>query len=197
MESGTLQNCRLATKGCGYDLYIINPQIMNLTSGIVSLLIFLAGCSTENKDLNLPNHIKDVDNLTIYSDSEKGESGIDFKKDKVVGDSDTVFIEKVGNISVDEKNRIYIADAPRYTIHLYSSEGDYLSSVGREGDGPGEFREVSHIQVSENQLFVFDRNQQKVVRFSPDSLSNYHTINIADNRNSVDELNDAFLINCI
>lgn len=166
---------------------------MNLTPGIVFLLIFLTGCSTENKDLILPNHIKDVDNLTIYSDSEKGKSVIDFKKDKVVGDTDTVFIEKVGNISVDEKNRIYIADAPQYTIHLYSSDGDYLSSVGREGDGPGEFRDVSHIQVAENQLFVFDRNQQRVVRFSPDSLSNYHTVNIADNRNSVDELSETFL----
>ncbi len=46
----------------------------------------------------------------------------------------------VNRALVDEENNIFLLDAQLSQVNVYSSEGEYIKTLGREGDGPGEFR---------------------------------------------------------
>ena len=44
------------------------------------------------------------------------------------------------NILFDAEGDIYVADSGQHAILIFSRDGKYKSRIGREGDGPGEFR---------------------------------------------------------
>jgi hypothetical protein len=55
------------------------------------------------------------------------------------GAAEHLFGQVVG-VAVDEAGVIYVADAFGSSVRAYDASGAYLSTVGSEGDGPGEFR---------------------------------------------------------
>jgi 6-bladed beta-propeller protein len=45
-----------------------------------------------------------------------------------------------GSIAVDDAGRIYVADKKPASIKMFTSEGKLVRVIGRDGEGPGEFR---------------------------------------------------------
>lgn len=58
-------------------------------------------------------------------------------------------------LAVDEWGRIYVADRTPSVIKVYERDGRFLRTIGREGEGPGEFR-VAFIDVRGGVLMVHD-----------------------------------------
>jgi hypothetical protein len=54
-------------------------------------------------------------------------------------DEETVF-GIINKVLTDDENNIYLLDAQLSEISVFSPEGELLNTLGREGDGPGEFR---------------------------------------------------------
>jgi hypothetical protein len=54
-------------------------------------------------------------------------------------DEETVF-GIITKVLIDDDNNIYLLDAQLSEISVFSAEGEHLNTLGREGDGPGEFR---------------------------------------------------------
>jgi len=54
------------------------------------------------------------------------------------------------DILTDHNNRILVYDARRTSILVYDSGGNYLRSLGREGEGPGEFRSLPRLHLWNN-----------------------------------------------
>ena len=46
---------------------------------------------------------------------------------------------RIGNIGVDNQGNIYVLDAGNHRIQKYGSDGSHLQTIGRKGQGPGEF----------------------------------------------------------
>ncbi|MEM7416493.1 MAG: hypothetical protein AAF389_13395 [Gemmatimonadota bacterium] len=54
-------------------------------------------------------------------------------------------------------------------LPIFSAEGDYLRLLGRQGDGPGEFRWVSSVEAGTgDSLFVFDASLQRLTAVASD-----------------------------
>lgn len=65
--------------------------------------------------------------------------------------------------------RIVVANAGTSELRVFSPEGRHLRSIGREGDGPGEFRRITSLQRGPNDsLFAFDLFTQRLSVFSGD-----------------------------
>ena len=73
----------------------------------------------------------------------------------------------ISDIAVNSKGDIYVADRHWAEIRKYSQDGEYLMTIGRKGQGPGEFQEVNILSAdSEDNLIVFDRMLRRVSIFS-------------------------------
>ncbi len=46
----------------------------------------------------------------------------------------------INKVLIDDDNNIYLMDAQLSEIKVFSPEGDQINVIGKEGDGPGEFR---------------------------------------------------------
>ena len=51
------------------------------------------------------------------------------------------------DMEVDTRGRVYLADNRANGIHVYNSDGSYLQSLGRAGNGPGEFQMLWALEV--------------------------------------------------
>lgn len=70
---------------------------------------------------------------------------------------------------LDGRGRYYVLEAFATRIQVYGADGEHLASIGREGEGPGEFRNVSDIEVGDaDSLYAFDLLNRTVSVFDPD-----------------------------
>ena len=75
----------------------------------------------------------------------------------------------VRDVGLLSGGRLYVADELSRTIRVFSAEGDYLESVGREGDGPGELRSFLTVEpYRADSLWVYDYFQRTVSVFGPE-----------------------------
>jgi len=146
---------------------------------LISFLFLCNVCSTSTVENEIvPKHIKKLKKLTIYQMDTKPALDIRLVREQTFGSSDEVLIGQVVDIAVDASERVLIADWDHKTIHLLSKDGKYLTNLGGEGKGPGEFQYLSSARVIKNQLYVVDKILERATIFSLDSLSYSHIINL-------------------
>lgn len=77
-----------------------------------------------------------------------------------------------------DDGRIVIANSGSYTLRFYDSDGSHLADVGGEGEGPGDFRSFSSVQVTpHDSIYVYDEDLRRVTVFnSSGDLSRTATI---------------------
>lgn len=156
--------------------------------------LFILGIACSKQKSNyLPAHIQDLENLSVYDVNSKLLYEISLEREQIFGDTEEEFIGMLTDVAVDDCGHVYIADGDQLDIKVYASDGSFLTKLGRQGDGPGEFMEISDIQIGKDKLFAFDRNKQQSVIFFKDSLVYSHTIPIAEDRDDVNELGDGYL----
>ena len=68
------------------------------------------------------------------------------------------------SIAVDNLGRLYVADQKPVVIKVFDAAGTLVRSIGREGDGPGEFRSA-FIAIRGNRLMVHDPAAQRTSFF--------------------------------
>ncbi len=167
-----------------------------LIRGLALLLVVItAACSGADDDIRAPEHILEMENVTIYSyaDIEAADT-LTLVREQVFGDTDEVILGRISSVEVDGMGRVFIADRDLVTIHVYNPDGSYLKSLGRQGRGPGEFLIVSsstQMSVNSNRLFVTDGDGKYIHRyheFMLDDLSLLHTVNLkVENKGNFDE----------
>ncbi|WP_419164596.1 6-bladed beta-propeller [Candidatus Palauibacter sp.] len=71
--------------------------------------------------------------------------------------------------AVDSRGRIYLRGYFSTEIKVYEADGAFRKTIGREGEGPGEFRGINGVVVgSADSLLVLDRLGMRMSVFSPD-----------------------------
>jgi hypothetical protein len=75
----------------------------------------------------------------------------------------------VSAVALDSSRRILVADMRMQRVHVLDTTGRIAGSVGRAGDGPGEFRLPTRIAVApDGHVFVFDQYASRVTEFDGD-----------------------------
>ncbi len=76
---------------------------------------------------------------------------------------------KVGDLEVDSKGNIYVADFSDRRIKKFSPEGEFIITIGRPGQGPGEFGGTFFMELdARDNLFVVDGVNGRIQKFSSD-----------------------------
>lgn len=91
---------------------------------------------------------------------------IELKEDFRLGGwdgGDDEFFGVIADITQDEKGNLYVLDAQLNEIKIYDAKGNYLNTIGREGEGPGEFRGA-------NSLFWMPNGDLGVIQVFPGKI---------------------------
>ena len=78
------------------------------------------------------------------------------------------FYERVAQTlaEADGAGNIYILDDGNHRVQIFDAQGNFLRSVGSEGEGPGEFSMPARLSVNKaGQFAVFDMGQQRISVF--------------------------------
>ena len=71
------------------------------------------------------------------------------------------------DVVLDAPGNIYVLDAGNQRVQKFSPDGRYLATIGRKGQGPGEFMYPRSLDVdSLGRLYVLDNDQKRVEVFT-------------------------------
>ncbi|MDR9419934.1 6-bladed beta-propeller [Gracilimonas sp.] len=166
------------------------------------LLIFLfLGCSgeevQEKKEVDEElNEINQSD--TEYPEDDSSNSNVSIKKIAFEEEyrfdfSDEVLVSYIATIAVDDQKRLFVADIDQATVHVFRPEGDYLTSLGQRGRGPGEFSAITpntFMKIHSNRIYITDGSYQvRAHVYQLNDLSFSHTMKlIPENQDDYKEL---------
>ncbi|MBN1272352.1 MAG: 6-bladed beta-propeller [Candidatus Aminicenantes bacterium] len=119
--------------------------------------IFSPGIETRDEAEKTDDEIR-----TVVNPNEPlfGEITLDLVEDLKIGketDDNYLFFE-VRDVAVDRLGNIYVADMNNYRIQKFDKNGKYLQTIGRRGQGPGEFDLPDRVRIDDisNKIFVRD-----------------------------------------
>ena len=151
----------------------------------LTLFFGIVCCTTEEKK-NIPDHLKDLENLIIVQPNSEPVYEIDFIQTAEIehgSATDNWFVDWpdefwafsggdywFAGLEVDDSGRIYVGNRAEHTIQVFDADGLFLTEKGGEGSGPGEFNGISDIKIHNNQLLAFDFLQFRTTFYSLDPL---------------------------
>lgn len=141
----------------------------SLRASVVITLLFIINACSSGPAIEIPEEIAALENLKVVPANMDPLHEIELERVARFGDTDEVMIGRLGMSAIGDDGRVYIADGTQNVIHAYKSDGTYLSQIGREGDGPGEFRQIRNLQTEGDHLHVMDMNTSRISTFDLNS----------------------------
>jgi sugar lactone lactonase YvrE len=84
------------------------------------------------------------------------------------------------DVALDKDGNIYILDSGNHRIQKFGPDGQYLATIGRKGQGPGEFVYPESIDIDGSGfIYVSDPNNQKIQVLTPEGKE-FRTIRMID-----------------
>lgn len=127
---------------------------------VSSLGLLLWGCrerTSHNSNIMTPSvEFVDERSYTPFADAITSVELIPIETDDqhLLGDNVYLYLSPNGFLLADKQNA---------KLNRYSIDGKFLNTVGRRGNGPGEYRGISDIQVLGDQIHVYDDPERELV----------------------------------
>jgi hypothetical protein len=89
---------------------------------------------------------------------------------RVSGDESEDFLFGVLiQIASDDQGNIYVLDSQLHQVMVFTSKGEYIRSIGRQGEGPGEFNRPSDLFMTpDGHIAVMQGMPGKIVLLTPE-----------------------------
>jgi sugar lactone lactonase YvrE len=145
-------------------------NILKILALVVIVLVLVALVFAGQK-------IETVNGVRLVHNSGPGAWGkapkVTLEPVRVLGDVDTAdenmaFYIPV-NIVCDAAGNMYVLDSGNHRIQKFDPAGKYLATIGRQGQGPGEFHYPSWLSLdAQGFLYVSDPNNNRVQVLTPE-----------------------------
>lgn len=146
---------------------------MKSKNRIFSIIIFLsmAFISCRNQAPEWKGTIMEVDGVTVVKNPKEpiyGEITFRLKEDLSIGNEkdENYFFYRAWHLSLDRKGNIYVLDGGNKRIQVFDKKGQYLRTIGRKGQGPGEFRSPQDVFVNDQDVIVYIPDYRSVKVFT-------------------------------
>jgi hypothetical protein len=115
--------------------------------------------------------------VRIVHNGNEGKWGKDLKVSlkliRTIGGIDTLdenlAFRSPYDIAMDKTGKIYILDNGNSRIQKFSANADYLATIGKRGQGPGDFNDPVSLDIDSNDyLYVSERGNNRIQIFSPE-----------------------------
>jgi len=125
-----------------------------------SFLVFLFADQGQNPQWK--GTIEEEDGIKIIKNPKEplfGEITFELEEDLTIGnkEDENYMFYRVRDIEVDKQGNIFVADMSNQRIQKFDKYGKYVRTIGRKGQGPGEFERPWKVRVRNNgDLYVAD-----------------------------------------
>ena len=103
-----------------------------------------------------------------------GELIFQLEEDLSIGgneNDDNYYFPSGASITVDQEGNLYVRDVGNIRIQKYDKAGKYVQTMGRKGQGPGEFQFPGAVHADEEgNIWVLDSPTRALKVFGPDGI---------------------------
>jgi len=83
-------------------------------------------------------------------------------------DDEDQFFGVISDIEIDDEGNVYLLDAQLSEVKIFTADGEFVRTIGREGEGPGEFRRPTRMFFTKDgNIGVMQTIPAKIVLLSP------------------------------
>ena len=146
---------------------------------VVAIVLTISGCSEAARHVDAPGWSGTVDTLgsgrvvvrnldqPLWSDGEGWVLRERFRLGSLDGDGPDVFGE-VRDVELGEDGGLYVLDGQAEEVRAFQSDGTYLHTFGRSGEGPGELNRPAGMAFdSGGTLWVMNWGNARYTGFDP------------------------------
>jgi len=124
----------------------------------------------------IPEHIKEVENLTIFPRDSEPRYSIELIPQQTFGETGEPYLTTLDDAVVDDQGRVIILNANtntnnEHSIYVYDENGTFHTQLGRHGRGPGEYGFVFDVQAKAGKVFIRDVTNQRLTIYNTDDYS--------------------------
>lgn len=137
------------------------------------LIILIFACKQQKAEWK--GKLEEVDGITVVKNPKEPvykEGVCILEEELAIGGAEgreEYMLSRIIDVAVDDAGNIYAADMKENHIKVFDRNAGYLNTVGRPGQGPGEFSQIADIQITpRNELMVYDRLAFKLTFFALD-----------------------------
>jgi hypothetical protein len=148
---------------------------VGLVCFILAVMYIIVSC--QRSDSRWKGTIEMVDGVTIVSNPKEpllkeSENVFTLSKELSIGLKEgpaEYMFSQLQDVDVDAEGNIYALDQREVQVRVYDAKGAYLRTIGRRGQGPGEFRLPGFVQITkQGELLVYDYAMSRASFFTPD-----------------------------
>ena len=136
----------------------------------IGMVLLVTGAAFSQK-IETKDDIRLVHNEKEGKWGKKPEVSLDYVKNigDLESDDENVLFYMPADMAVDEEGNMYVMDSGNHRIQKFDSEGHFLASFGRKGQGPGEFQYPHSIDIDDRGfMYISDSGNQKIQILKPD-----------------------------
>jgi hypothetical protein len=166
---------------------------------ILAVIIFVSiTCSREKKtgEIEWKGKIEHEGEIKVVKNPANplyGEVFLDLEEELSIGNEndENYMFHEAANIATDSQENIYVSDSGNFRIQKFDHKGQYLQTIGKKGQGPGEFENPSRVFLdNQDNIYVTDgggkwrdsrlmkifnsRGEFRQVIHLEDPISNFH-----------------------
>ena len=136
---------------------------------ILFCVILLTGCG---RDMDLAQEEGETTMVTLEEILRLGDESA----------GDTILFGPISQIVVNGRGDILVSEGQRSpSVHAFEADGTYLSQVGGQGQGPGEYRFLNGGVIgAADSVYLWEFVTNRILIYDPDDFSYAHSIEIKD-----------------
>lgn len=166
------------------------------------IILLFVSCNNNNQSRIHPNP-ENLPNTRIENEHQISKKNnkfidIDFSSDQYNYDKSLDNEKNIGfikDVEVDKAGRIFVLDDRQQKVLVYSSNGDFIQTLGRRGQGPGELSFAKSIDLYQDSLLLIsNRYRIEEYNISSDSISFNRTVDLEVNIKSICTTNEELYV---
>lgn len=141
---------------------------------ILCLSVFMMVISCQNKKAEWKGTIEEVDGVTVVKNPKEPTYSADvfsLEEELAIGEAEgreEYMFSSIRSMAVDDERRIYVLDRKEIHVKVFDQNGTYIRTIGKKGQGPGEFTTPLSVSITRQNELVVDDFRSRLVFFSLD-----------------------------